>query len=138
LILDINWINGKATGWEKYSDSDGKSLTDLSWKNGLETGYQTILDDDGRPVSYTTFKNGKKHGIHRAYSTIRSSGASYVKVEDNYKDGVLDGRPKIYSEASWKWRAATKTACSRWNDKTLDGERIAGGADVSYGMNVEA
>jgi hypothetical protein len=102
LIADINWSNGKATGWEKHSDSTGKILTELSWKNGLQTGYQTISLDDGSPVSYTTFKNGKKHGIHRVFSTMSSSGASYVRIEDNYKDDVLDGRQKIYSDGKLK------------------------------------
>lgn len=98
LTTDLNWIGGKATGWEKHFGDDGKILTELSWKNGLQTGYQTILLGDGSPVSYTTFKNGKKHGIHRVFSTMGASGTSYVQVEDNYMDDVLDGRQKIYSD----------------------------------------
>lgn len=96
LVADINWIHGKSNGWEKHPDDSGKIITDLTWKDGLETGYQTLFLINGSPMSYTTFKDGKKNGVHKIFSTMSGSADSYASVEDNYKDGVLDGLQKTY------------------------------------------
>jgi antitoxin component YwqK of YwqJK toxin-antitoxin module len=89
LIQDINWIDGKANGFESRSQ-DGKVVTNLVWKDGKQTGTLSTLDEE------YNFKDGKYDGDHVRYG-FSSSGRKPI-LKETYKDGKLHGTRHEYSD----------------------------------------
>lgn len=110
VISDINWIDGKANGFEKRSEN-GKFVTDLIWKEGKQTGVLSTLDEE------THFKDGKYDGAHVRYGF--SSAGRYVNLTESYKDGKLNGIQRQYSSDGTVEQEATYENGEKISEKTF-------------------
>lgn len=97
LLIDLNWVDGKASGFQKGVDDDGKLITDLVFKDGKSTGVQTVTQSYF--YDQYTFKDGLLHGSHRRFSNM-SGSKHQIELEENYVNGKLDGVVRIYSNGN--------------------------------------
>jgi len=93
LLIDLKWADGKANGFLKSVNDDGKLITDLIFKDGKETGFQTVLSSYA--YDEYVFKDGLLNGKHRKYSTFGQKEPK-IELEENYVNGKLNGLVYTY------------------------------------------
>lgn len=61
LLGEHHYENGERVGTQKVWSADGELITDLQWSNGKKTGFETDRDWEYR------WRNGKKDGVQKRY-----------------------------------------------------------------------
>lgn len=91
LISEVSFKEGKPDGSDKKWSLDGKTLTtDLQWASGKKTGIENI--DEGK----FHFNDGELDGDITKYDYYAAGAGKYVKNEEHYSNGKLDGTQKAY------------------------------------------
>jgi antitoxin component YwqK of YwqJK toxin-antitoxin module len=97
-IAKIHWSNGVKEGNEKGWDAAGEKLiVDLDWEDGKATGFQTVFDMPGGGYHEYNIKDGAFDGVQKEHSTDLHDGTYLSKVE-NFKKGKADGLSQRFNE----------------------------------------
>lgn len=109
LAGEYHYQNGEFDGPQKAWSGDGKLITDLNWRDGKRTGFETTYDWE------YTWVDGNKHGVQRRYvyfkdkrllaleeeyqngllhGSRRELVGDNVGTEEVYANGVIQSRVK--------------------------------------------